>query len=106
MSGGQKTLLTYLAIAAGGLALYFIVKKQVSGATAAIGNTIASPFEALYTSITGLSPTPTVPVNQTPTTATCYYRDSAGNLMYDSSGNILSGPCAPGDIGTTPYPGG
>ena len=109
MTVGQKTLLTWLALGGGALALYLIAKKQISTAASAIstnvGGTVAAPFESAYTALTGMATTPSTPANQSPSTPLCYYRDPAGNLMYDANGNILSGPCAPGDIGTTPYPG-
>lgn len=104
----NSNLLLLLGVGAGAIAVYYLIKKTtgaVSTAANAVGSTIASPFEALYTDITGLSPTPTFNVNQSPNVPQCYYRDATGALMYDSNGNIMSGPCAPGDIGTTPYPG-
>ncbi len=62
-------------------------------------------FNALYQNLTGSTGTlgsdlsgllnpPTVPVNQTPSTALCYARDASGALLYDSNGNIEQVPCS------------
>ena len=62
-------------------------------------------FNAAYQSLTGstgslgsdlsglLNPV-TVNVNQSPGTPMCYQRDSNGNLVYDSNGNIQQVPCS------------
>ena len=99
----KSTALTWLAIAAAGIGLYYLYKKQIAGAVTTVGQTIASPFEALYTSVTGLSPTPAVNANVTPTNPLCYQTDPAtGALTYDASGTLITVPCGVGRTGTTP----
>ena len=94
--------IAWLAIAAAGIGLYMLYKKQIGGAissaSAAVGGTIASPFEAAYTALTGNSPTPI-----STTVAMCYETDPVtGALQYDANGNVIQIPCAPGDVGKTP----
>ena len=104
----KSTAITWLGIGAGALVLYLLYKKQissaVSSAAASVGSTVASPFESLYTSITGMSPTPIVPVNQTPGGAGLCYQTNpvTGAVTYDSGNNIIQVPCGVGHVGTTP----
>lgn len=97
----KKSTLTWIALAGlGGLVAWILYKKAagaVSTAATATGNVIASPFEALYTAVTGNSPTNLL------TGAQYYVYGRNGALTYDSNGNPVITSSPPGTAGN-PYP--
>lgn len=109
MTPSQSKVLTWIVILGGGalLAEYFI-KKAASGVSTAasavsntVGGAVASPFEWLYTQISG-NP---APLQNEPTTSgqTYFVYDQNGNLVTDSSGNLVTTSYPPGTP-QNPYP--
>ena len=106
MSAQSKTITWAVLIGGAGLIAYLLYKKTaatVSAAATTVGSTLASPFEALYTAVTGNSPTNLL------TGAQYFVYDQNGALTYDSNGNPVitsSPPSTPGNPYPNPNAGG
>jgi len=100
MSAQSKTITWAVLIGGAGLIAYLLYKKTaatVSAAATTVGSTLASPFEALYTAVTGNSPTNLL------IGAHYFVYDQNGALTYDSNGNLVITSSPPGTPGN-PYP--
>ena len=102
MTGTQKSALFWVTlIGGGGLVLYYLSKKAasavgsaVSTAATDVGQTVASPFEWLYSAVTGNTPMQTF--DTTGGSGTYFVYDANGNLTYDANNNLVLSQYPPG----------